>query len=294
MRAAAERPRRSVTGKHFRACGSRALMGFTMQKGFAYTKLADRLMGVAELSDDDLGLLTGMPCTIGHFASHEPLLRKSDRPSRCCLLLQGYLCWRDHNDGQITSIYVPGDVPDLHATIMPRLDGRLTALGPAVVAFVPHVFFQEISSLSPNLDRALQLLMHADACCLRKWIINLGSRDSLTRAAHLICEIAARLQAVGLAKDNQFSSPFTQSDLASACAISPVHANRIIQELRRKHALKWQSRTITIIDWQALSRIACFEPDYLGLRDQTMSTHYRPLRSVASSETSVLPLMRSG
>ena len=41
-----------------------------MQQGFAYTKLADRLKSIAELSDDDLKLLTSMPCTIAHFASH--------------------------------------------------------------------------------------------------------------------------------------------------------------------------------------------------------------------------------
>jgi hypothetical protein len=41
-------------------------------------------------------------------------------------------------------------------------------------------------------------------------------------------------RAVGLAKDDRFPSPFTQFDLASACAISAVHANRVIQELRRE------------------------------------------------------------
>jgi len=263
-----------------------------MQKGFAYTKLADRLTSLAELSDDDLKLLTSMPYSIAHFASHEQLLRKSDRPTRCTLLLQGYLCWKDDHDGQITSIYVPGDVPDLHTMIVPRPEARLTALGPAVVAFVPHAFFHETSSSSPSVNRALQLLGHADASCLRNWIINLGSRDSLTRVAHLICEITVRLKAVGLAKDDRFSSPFTQSDLASACAISAVHANRVIQELRRRQILQWQSRTIAISDWQALSRIACFEPGYLGLRGRTTSTRHQPLSSIAASETSDVSIVR--
>jgi|SRR5690242_18005362 len=263
-----------------------------IQKGFAYTKLADRLTSLAELSDDDLELLTSMPCTIAHFASHEQLLRKSDRPTRCTVVLQGYLCWRDDNDGQITSIYVPGDVPDLHTMIVPKPGARLTALGSAVVAFVPHAFFHETSSSSPSLNRALQLLAHADASCLRNWIINLGSRDSLTRVAHLICEITVRLKAVGLAKDNRFSSPFTQSDLASACAISPVHANRVVQELRRRQALHWQSRTIAISDWQALSDIACFEPDYLGLRNRSTLTDHQLLSPIVPPETTEVSILR--
>jgi CRP-like cAMP-binding protein len=246
-----------------------------MQKGFAFAKLADRLTSIAELSDGDLELLSAMPFTIAHFESHDQLLRRSDQPSRCCLLLQGYLCWKDDNDGQITSIYVPGDIPDLHTIVAPRLDAHLTALGPAVVAWVPHTFFREISSRSPSLDYALQLLCLSDAARLRNWIINLGGRDSLTRVAHLICEITVRLRAVGLAKDDRFPSPFTQSDLGSACAISAVHVNRVIQELRRRQVLTWQSRTITISDWQGLCRIACFEPDYLGLRNPGAAAHHR-------------------
>lgn len=253
-----------------------------MQQGFAFTKLADRLTSIAELSEDDLELLTRMPSTIRHFSSHDSVLRKSDQPSRCCLVLQGYLCWKDDGDGQITSIYIPGDIPDLHTVVSPRLTAHLTTLGPAVVAFVPHSFFHEISSLSPGLHGALQLLGIVDAACLRNWVINLGSRDSLTRVAHLICELVVRLRAVGLAKDDRFPSPFTQSDLAAACAISAVHANRIIQELRRKQVLSWQSRTITIKDWDALCRLACFEPDYLGLRDLAATASHRS-RAIAPS-----------
>jgi CRP-like cAMP-binding protein len=263
-----------------------------MQQGFAFSKLADRLTSIAELRQDDLELLTGMPSTIGHFASHDRILRKTDQPSRCCVLLQGYLCWQDENDGQITSIYVPGDIPDIHALVAPRLEAHLIALGPAVVAFVPHGFFHQISSLSPSLHHALQLLGVMDAACLRNWIINLGSRDSLTRVAHLICEIAVRLQAVGLARDNRFPSPFTQSDLASACAISAVHANRIIQDLRRKQVLKWYSRTITISDWQALSRLACFEPDYLGFRNSAAFKHRHSQHAIIPAGTPGLSIGR--
>ncbi|WP_024511291.1 Crp/Fnr family transcriptional regulator [Bradyrhizobium sp. ARR65] len=240
-----------------------------MQTGFAYTKFADRLASIAELSASDLDLLAKMPFSIRHFASHENIWRKGDQPNCCCLLLQGYLCWKDADNvgGQITSIYVAGDVPDIQMLKWPRAEANLSTLGPAVVAFVPHAFFHEVASVSPSLSRALSLLSLADAASLRNWIINLGSRDSLTRVAYLICEIALRLRAVGQARDYRFPSPFTQSDLAAACGISAVHANRIIQELRRKRLLHWQSKMITIVDWRALVHLAGFNPDYLHLRE---------------------------
>ena len=259
-----------------------------MQRGFAFTKLADRLRGVAELSDDDLELLTRMSYTIGHFASHDHVLRKGDQPSNCCVLLQGYLCWKDPGSGQITSIYVPGDVPDLHTVTASQLGAHLTALGPVVVAFVPRAFFQDIALQSESLARALRRLDMAETACLRNWIINLGSRDSLARVAHLICEITVRLRAVGLSHDYRLPSPFTQSDLAAACAISPVHANRVIQELRRRRALQWQSRMITISDWRMLVHLARFEPDYLGLRHLSEFACPEPAPSISPEEAPAL------
>ena len=239
-----------------------------MQTGFPYSKFAKRLASVAELSAGDLDLLAGMPFTIGHFKSHEVISRNEDQPDCCCLLLQGYLCWRDpdNDKGQITSIYVPGDMPDLQTMDSPQLHANLNALGPTVVAFVPHSFLHEVVTRSPSMAHALSLLNLSDAASLRNWVINLGSRDSLERVAHLTCEIAFRLWAVGEARNYQFPSPFTQSDLAAACSISAVHANRIIQELRRKDLLTWQSKAITITDWPGLAELAGFNPDYLGLR----------------------------
>jgi hypothetical protein len=98
--------------------------------------------------------------------------------------------------------------------------------------------------------------------------------------AHLLCEITTRLQSVGLARDLRLPSPFTQSDLAAACSISPVHANRTIQELRRCNLLQWQGKTVTITDWPGLVRLARFDPTYLGIpssRDDASSPRLRPI-----------------
>lgn len=252
-----------------------------MLPGFAYTRFADHLASMVELSTADLDCLERMPLTIGHFSSHQTIRRKGDQADFCCLLLQGYLCWReaDNDMDQIISIYVPGDVPDLSTYASPAASVNLSSLGPVVIAFIPHAFFRDAALLSPAISRALSLLNLADTASLRNWIINLGSRDSLTRVAHLFCEITFRLRAVGLARDFAFASPFTQSDLAAACGISPVHANRIVQVLRRKNLLHWQSKTITVTDWQGLTDVAQFDPDYLNFRERPPLPPMRPLES---------------
>ena len=250
-----------------------------MQAGFALTKLADRLTSLIELSGDDLELLARMPSSIRSFASHHDIWRKNDEPSVCCVLLQGYVCWKDTDAGagQITSIYVPGDVPNLYTMVSPAVTATLCTLSPVVAAFVPHAFFREAKAESARLAHALTLTSLAETATLRTWLTNLGSRDSLSRVAHLICEITVRLRAVGLGRDLRFPSPFTQPDLAAICGISPVHANRTIQELRRRALLHWHSRTIAVNDWAGLVRLADFNADYLMLRRlPVLETHSAP------------------
>src|SRR6476661_3487834 len=78
---------------------------------------------------------------------------------------------------------------DLHTLYRPRVDGNLIALGPAIVALVPHRFFHDLSARSPVMSRALLLMLLTTHAIQRNWTVNLGSRDALTRVAHLLCEI---------------------------------------------------------------------------------------------------------
>jgi CRP-like cAMP-binding protein len=261
-----------------------------MQAGFAFSKFADRLASAAELSSADIDLLANMPSSIAHYGSRHVIRQRGDEPDRCCLLLQGYLCWRNlEHDGQITSVYVAGDVADLHTVHDRRVNADLVSLGPVVVAFVPHRFFREASLRSASMSQAFLLQLVAEMSILRNWSINLASRDALTRVAHLICEITFRLQAVGLARDFRLASPFTQSDLAAACGISSVHANRTIQELRRSNLLQWQSKTIIIADWAGLARLAGFDPGYLRLRDRINGAPLVPAAESSCRIDAVLP-----
>ncbi|MHC2467771.1 Crp/Fnr family transcriptional regulator [Bradyrhizobium embrapense] len=238
-----------------------------MQAGFPFSRFADRLATQGALSSDSLDLLAKMPSSISHYGSRYHLMQRGELPTHCHLLLQGYLCWQDPDgrDGRIISIHVPGDVPDLYTVHDLQVDYDLVTVGPAVVASVPHRFFRELAELSPTLWRSLLRLILIDAATSRNWILNVSSRDALERVAHLICELATRLRAVGLARDLRVPSPFTQSELAAACSISAVHANRTIQELRRSSLLQWHSKTITITNWYGLVRLAGFNPAYLRL-----------------------------
>lgn len=120
--------------------------------------------------------------------------------------------------------------------------------------------------MQPHLTRLLWLATLIDGAIHREWLLALGRRSALGRLAHLVCELFSRLQVVGLIVDgSSFHLPLTQTNLADALGLSPVHVNRTIQELRRRGILTWQHHAVEIHDWKRLAEVAEYNPAYLSL-----------------------------
>ena len=68
-----------------------------------------------------------------------------------------------------------------------------------------------------------------EASIFREWILNVGRRDAKSRLAHVLCELAVRLDAHGLAEEMGYHLPMTQAELADALGLTPVHLNRVIR-----------------------------------------------------------------
>jgi hypothetical protein len=96
-------------------------------------------------------------------------------------------------------------------------------------------------------------------------VVNIGARDAEQRVAHLLCEMRARMGAIGLLRDGHFEMPLTQAELADATGISAVHLNRVVKALRERGLLQPGRRSLSIADWPGLARFGGFDPQYLHL-----------------------------
>jgi CRP-like cAMP-binding protein len=232
-------------------------------------KLIERLQALVGLSEDDRNKLANMPNAVKTFSDNEYVLREGGRAFHCTIVITGFLCRQKIVSGrnQILSFYMPGDMPDLHTLHLPLMDHDVCSAGPSTVAFVPHAFLNNLLINSPTLTHAFWRETLVDAAIYREWVANLGARDALSRVAHVFCELAARLEIVGLLDNDQFRLPFTQQTLADACGLSTVHINRTVQELRRGGLIEWKGGVVTLLRRQKLARVADFTPEYLHLSD---------------------------
>ncbi|MFK4508016.1 Crp/Fnr family transcriptional regulator [Bradyrhizobium daqingense] len=231
-----------------------------------HPKFIARLQAIEGLSEDERRQIAGLPSTLRPVADGEIVLRQGEDASRCVFVVSGFLYQaRIVGDrSQILAFHVPGDMPCLHTLLVSPMDADLVSLGSSIVGYVAHGQLRQLLDGSIHLTRAFWRETLIDAAISRQWIARLGAQAALPKVAHLICELAARLEVVGLVTDGCFQMPMTQRNVADACGLSIVHVNRTIQELRHRGLIAWEGSEIELLQPDELRTLADFRPDYLS------------------------------
>jgi len=229
-------------------------------------RLIRRLTVSTPLDAADLEAIARLPMIVKDLPAQAAIVREGERPSQCCLLIEGFACRSKTTDvgkRQILSIHIPGDIPDLQSLHLHVMDHDFTTLSVCKLGYIAHEVLRKITRERPLIAEALWRETLIDAAVFRECIVNVGRRPATSRMAHFLAEIGRRLEAIGLANADQFELPMTQIDMADALGLSPVHVNRVIQELRRSGVLELRKHAVSIRDLPRLMQIADFDDLYL-------------------------------
>jgi CRP-like cAMP-binding protein len=164
---------------------------------------------------------------------------------------------------QIFAFLIPGDMYDLRARLVHRMDYRVAALNHCRIAEIPHRRLFDVIEKYPRVALALWNDTIFDAAIYREWMTNIGRRDAYERLAHLLCEIGFRLQRAGRARGASYDLPVTQTDIGDALGLSVVHVNRTLKRLRTDGLVEMKCNVVSVLDWQPLQEAAKFDPNYM-------------------------------
>lgn len=221
-----------------------------------------------ELSPEEERAIRDSVVETRRVAADQILIRAGQELNSSLLILEGWLARSKDLAGgerQVTELHVAGDFADLHGFTLKRLDHDVLSLSDCVLGVVPHERLQEITERYPRLARAYWFSSNVDAAITRELALSLGQRSAISRMAHLFCELYVRLDAVGRARPNGYKFPLTQRELSECLGLTVVHANRTIQELRRRGLVELEKSQLTILDRRGLEGVAEFDPSYLYL-----------------------------
>lgn len=235
--------------------------------------MARKLQQWRSLSAEDHDAILALPFRVIRLRPQEYIVREGDKPQNCCVMLGGY-AFRHKMAGnggrQIFSIHMKGDLADLQNSLLGVADHNLQALNHVEAALIPVEAIQEIAFERPAVGRAMWYETLVDASIFREWTLNVGRRDSRTRAAHMLCEFAIRLEMAGLGQRCDYELPMTQEQLADALGLTSVHTNRMLMSLGEAKLISRTQRSVRVDDWAGLQEAGDFDPAYLHIQGDAL------------------------
>lgn len=218
------------------------------------------------ISEQARRAFAALPVRRRSIAGYRDIVSEGDRTTHCCMvrscMVSRYKSLRN-GERQIVGFHIAGDMVDLQSLLMTVADhGIRTQMQTEVVEFA-HGDLLALIRQFPELATAMWFDTLVDASISREWTLNVGRRDARERTAHLLLELAQRMRDAKLIEGFVMTLPVTQSDLADAIGVSPVHMNRSLQWLRSQGYIRTSGKTVTIEKPAEMTEFADFSTMYL-------------------------------
>lgn len=221
-----------------------------------------RLWDTNLMKPDDVSALASLPWTRQHVAAHDTIHPKDD----LCMLSSGMIFRQrslENGDRCLMSLVVPGDIC-CYATITgSKPPSAMIAVTTCTVMRAPMEEVLEVCERHPNVLAAILSNLSVDNAVTEELLLSVGHRTALERMAHFLCELEFRFRRMRLSDNAQYLLSMTQADIGDYLALSAVHVNRTMQELRRRGLVRSVGARVNLLDRKELQRIANFSPAYL-------------------------------
>lgn len=191
-------------------------------------------------------------------------VRENEAADRVHIIRDGWaIRYKTTRDGnrQIVGLALPGELANVDSMLFERVDFGVRPVTAATIVSVARLKLAALAAERPGVARAITWIALVENATLCGWAMRIGRQSAARRLAHLLCEIAAR---VGVDGDGgSFEMPLTQTHLADAVGLTPMHVNRVLQAMRADGLIATAGRKVTVPDIARLRAEADFEAGYL-------------------------------
>lgn len=178
---------------------------------------------------------------------------------------QGYI--REDQTHVPTTIVTTGDICDFSFLATLPQQRHVVTLTPARIVRCSKSQFLSLAQEDPVYMQALLRGWSRQQALDQAHLMRLSALDAAARMAHFVCELARRLDEVGLLQSDRFDFPVTQNDLAELLSLSAVHLNRVLQRLRHQQLLRFEHGELTVLNRDTLAELGCFDGGYMATRE---------------------------
>ena len=161
---------------------------------------------------------------------------------------------------QILNYALPSDLIGQQGSVNDEMQHSVEALTDVMLCVFPREKLWDLYTNYPTLAFDVTWIAAREEQILDEGLTSVGRRTAMERLAYLLLTLFQRAEELGLTKDNSIQFPFTQQHVADTLGMSLVHTNKTLQRLNATKAMRWKERRFDILDRDALTRLASYEP----------------------------------
>jgi CRP-like cAMP-binding protein len=175
--------------------------------------------------------------------------------------------YKELEDGrrQILNVLLPGDIFDLQVLVAAEADHNVMSVTNVTVFSVKPAVMRKILAESGTLTMAFWWTQVQEEAFLREQIVRNGRQTARERIGSFLLELHRRAQIVDEAGEHGFKLPLTQTHIADALGLTPIHTNRVLQQLSREGYIERDRSWILFRNADALAELCEFDPSYFHL-----------------------------
>jgi CRP-like cAMP-binding protein len=196
----------------------------------------------------------------------QEIISEGRRCAAVFLITEGIaIRYRILRDGQrqILNFLLPGDFAGVTSCRFDSALYSIKTLTETAMSTIPLARLVGLLDSHPRLAARLFWSFASETAILGEHLIAIGRRPALERIAHLLLELHARLQLVGLADERSYHLPLTQEMIGDALGLSIPYVNRVLQQLRQNGLVTIKDQNVVIENMEELAALADFEHTYL-------------------------------
>jgi len=161
------------------------------------------------------------------------------------------------NDGrrQILNVLMAGDMFSAHMAFEGKLDFSIQALTAVRYARINRDDLKVKLFADPQILDALTRICAAERRAANNMIIDLGRRSADERIAHLILNITERIGLRSVIREQTYTFPLRQQDIADMSGLTPVHVSRVLGKFRQANLIEMSGGKLRINNIEELRRI---------------------------------------
>lgn len=230
--------------------------------------LIARLGYYSDLSERDRNALAAMGGTVRRFSANHQIITAGQEMDAVLVMREGWAArFKALEDGrrQILNILLPGDIFDLQVLVAAEADHSIvTVTGGSLFAVSPGAV-RDLLTGSGALSMAFWWTQVQEEAFLREQIVRNGRQNAQERIGHFLLELHRRARIVDQADGDSMPMPLTQTQIADALGLTPIHTNRVLRRLVRAGLIAMDRQHIRFLDQDALAEMCDFDPSYFHL-----------------------------